>query len=321
MIGIGFDTSNYTTSVAWFDGAHGASGGRLLEVKEGALGLRQSDALFQHVKKLPLVLDELIEEDQLEFTAVGASIRPRSVEGSYMPCFLAGESAGRVLARTLQVPFYSFSHQEGHIAAAAWSADRMDLLDKPLLVWHLSGGTTELLLAGPDKNGGVIARRIGGSSDLSAGQLIDRAGVRLGLPFPAGKMLDTLSKNAARDFSFPVKVRDFTFSLSGMENRMNALLESGETPENIAGFVLRTVAHAVEEASLQAMRAYPGLPLLCSGGVSSNSLIRHVLTTSCKALFAAPAYSRDNAMGIAVLTFRRWKTEGNPANKADNTES
>ncbi|MDD4716152.1 MAG: DNA-binding protein [Oscillospiraceae bacterium] len=308
MIGLGFDTSNYTTSAAWFDGSQGGSRGRLLEVKEGALGLRQSDSLFQHVKQLPFVVNELMGNDNLDISAVGASTRPRSVEGSYMPCFLAGASAGRVLAGVLQVPFYSFSHQEGHIAAAAWSAGRMDLLDRLHLAWHLSGGTTELLLVEPVPEGGVNAMRIGGSDDLSAGQLIDRAGVRLGFSFPAGKTLDVLSQKAEKKAPFPVKVRNLTFSLSGVENQINALIESGGSGETVAYFVLNTIARAVETATKQAMIAYPGLPLLCSGGVSANSFIRRVLLPY-GAIFAAPDYARDNAMGVAVLTCRRWNTE------------
>ena len=169
---LGLDTSNYTTSAAWFDGTGGDNTGKLLEVPQGALGLRQSEALFQHVKRLPAILEDLKAADLPRvLTAIGASTRPREVEGSYMPCFLAGESQGKAMASVLEVPFYACSHQQGHIAAAAWSAGRMDLLDQPHLVWHLSGGTTELLYVVPD-GAMVQATCIGGTSDISAGQLV-----------------------------------------------------------------------------------------------------------------------------------------------------
>ena len=175
MIALGFDTSNYTTSCAWFDGTTGENSGRLLEVKSGELGLRQSDALFQHVRRLPDIAGELSIPG--EIGSVGASTRPRAVDGSYMPCFLAGESQAKVLSKALDVPFYAFSHQQGHLAAVLWSACRMDLLEHEFLAWHLSGGTTELLLVRP----GLRAEKIGGTRDLSAGQLIDRTGQLLGL--------------------------------------------------------------------------------------------------------------------------------------------
>ena len=143
MRALGIDTSNYTTSAAVFDGSGGYNAGRLLEVRPGELGLRQSDALFQHIKHLPGRFAELQAEGWLTgLSAVGASTRPRAVEGSYMPCFLAGEGQGRTLADALGVPFYAVSHQQGHIAAAAWSAGRLELLDRPMLAWHLSGGTS-----------------------------------------------------------------------------------------------------------------------------------------------------------------------------------
>ena len=163
---LGLDTSNYTTSAAVFDGTGGTNAGRLLEVAEGSLGLRQSDALFQHVKRLPALFAALREQGELhDIAAVAASTRPRAVEGSYMPCFLAGEGQGRALADTLGVPFYAVSHQQGHLAAAAWSAGRMELLDRPFLAWHLSGGTTELLHVVPD-GANVRAEKLGGTSDI-----------------------------------------------------------------------------------------------------------------------------------------------------------
>ena len=117
---LGLDTSNYTTSAAWFDGTGGDNTGKLLEVPQGALGLRQSEALFQHVKRLPAILEDLKAAGLPRvLTAIGASTRPREVEGSYMPCFLAGEAQGKAMASVLEVPFYACSHQQGHIADAA----------------------------------------------------------------------------------------------------------------------------------------------------------------------------------------------------------
>ena len=303
---LGLDTSNYTTSAALFDGAVGENLGRLLEVRSGERGLRQSEALFQHVKRMPQILEELLRESP-DIRAVGASTRPRAVEGSYMPCFLAGESHGRGIAAALGVPFYPHSHQEGHLAAAAWSAGRLDLLDTPFLAWHLSGGTTELLLVKP-KGYTVAAEIIGGTSDLSAGQLIDRTGVLLGLQFPAGKALDGLYPQADTCYEPSVKLNDLTFSLSGMENRVKGLMEEGACPANVARFAIDAVSNVVCRATQEARRRYPGLPVLCSGGVASNTRLRAALS---EAVFAQPQYSTDNAMGAAILTWRAAQKEGN----------
>jgi len=207
------------------------------------------------------------------------------------------------MAALLDVPFFAVSHQQGHLAAAAWSAGRMELLDAPFLAWHLSGGTTELLYVEPD-GVNVNAKRIGGTTDISAGQLIDRTGVLLGLSFPAGRALDELSGQSQSGERSPVKVRDMEFSLSGVENQVKALAEKGSDPADIARFVVVTVADTVRRATAEAQNQYPGLPLLCSGGVASNSRLRYVLTEFCQAVFAEPKYSTDNAMGVAILAHR-----------------
>lgn len=300
---LGIDTSNYTTSAAVYrsDGT-GQNDSRLLEVEKGGLGLRQSDALFQHIKWLPERFQALNEAGFLtEIQAVGASTRPRAVEGSYMPCFLAGASQGEVLAKTLQVPFYGFSHQQGHIAAACWSARQLALLDQPMLAWHLSGGTTELLMVAPE-NGTVRAARVGGTTDLSAGQLIDRTGKILKLDFPAGKALDKLAGETDKKDRFRVRLDGLNFSFSGMENQVQKLVQKGKQPSEIARFVLLSIASLVRRATDKAKLLYPGLPVLCSGGVASNRILRAFLYD---AIFAEPAFSTDNAMGIAILTERR----------------
>ena len=300
---LGIDTSNYATSLAVFDtaGEVVCAKKRFLPVKEGQLGLRQSDALFHHTAALPEMLKELSGEfDLTQISAVGVSEKPRPVEGSYMPCFLAGESQGRGIADTLGVPFFPCAHQQGHIAAAAWSAGRPDLLDRPHLAWHLSGGTTELLYVQPD-GVSVWAQKLGGTSDISAGQLIDRTGQLLGLPFPAGKALDGLYGQADVCQNYTVKINDLTFSLSGMENKVRELVERGTPPANVARFVVDTVVKAVLRTTDKALEQYPGLPVLCSGGVASNSALRAALRD---AVFAPPQYSTDNALGVAILARR-----------------
>ena len=300
---IGFDTSNYTTSIAYFDGVQGENVSQLLPVKEGELGLRQSDAVFHHTKSLPDLSDRLFSRlENKEIRTVGVSTRPRAVEGSYMPCFMVGYSHAKLLADALGVPLFTCSHQQGHVAAALWSAGRMDLMDTPHLAWHLSGGTTELLLVTPSgKN--VDCQVIGGTTDISAGQLIDRTGVMLGLPFPAGKSLDNLSQSAEKSDFFRVKCQDMHFSLSGVQNKVQQYFSAGNAPADTAAYALRSVISAVVQATRQAQKAYPGLPVVFSGGVASNSLLRSE-TADLHPVFAEPRFSTDNAMGVAILTQR-----------------
>ena len=305
MICIGFDTSNYTTSCAAFDGQRGEMFSRLLDVRPGELGLRQSEALLSHVKRLPELSDRLFACIRTgEIGAVAVSTRPRAVEGSYMPCFLAGESQARVLASALRVPLVEVSHQQGHIAAVLWSADRMDLLGGRFLAWHLSGGTTELLLV-DSSDGTVRCEKLGGTTDISAGQLIDRTGQMLGLDFPAGKALDALAAETAGERDcFPVKVKGFEFSFSGLENKVREFRDAHpDQPGKTAAYALRSVCRAVRQATRNARREYP-LPVLFSGGVASNSMLRSVMA-DLDPVFGTPACSTDNALGVAVLGWLR----------------
>ena len=297
---LGIDTSNYTTSAAAFDGRDGVNRSRLLDVAPGQLGLRQSDALFSHVKRLPALMEQLFSAiSPGEIQAVAVSTRPRAVEGSYMPCFLAGVAVAKSLAAALGVPCHEVSHQQGHVAAALWSAGRMDLMDKPHLAWHLSGGTTELLSITPEgKN--VRAEKIGGTSDISAGQIMDRTGKLLALPFPAGKALDQLSQGVDVK-PFRVKTQGLTFSLSGLENQVAAFYQRTNSPEETAAFAVSSVCDVVLRTTREAQKQYPGLEVVFSGGVASNLTLRRVCGFG---VFAAPQFSTDNAMGVAVLAER-----------------
>lgn len=300
---IGIDTSNYTTSIAYFDGVRGEYCSRLLPVKQGDLGLRQSDAVFAHIKSLPELSGRLFSHVQKEnITAIGVSTRPRAVEGSYMPCFMVGYSHAKLLADMLNVPLVEVSHQQGHVAASLWSAGCMELMEYPHLAWHLSGGTTELLLVEPEgKN--VKCTKIGGTTDISAGQLIDRTGQLLQLPFPSGRHLDALSQDAVLKETFKVKCTNMAFSLSGVQNKVQQFHSTHGNDRETAAYALRCVAKAVFLATEQALMAYPGLRVVFSGGVASNSLLRSVLSP-LNPVFSQPQYSTDNAMGVAVLTKR-----------------
>ena len=303
MCVIGFDTSNYTTSISWFDGKCGENVSRLLPVKEGELGLRQSDAVFHHTKSLPELSGRLFSHVSAnEIKAVGVSTRPRAVEGSYMPCFMVGYSHAKLLSEALHVPLIECSHQQGHVAASLWSADRLELMDSPHLAWHLSGGTTELLLVEPQGRS-VQCTCIGGTSDISAGQLIDRTGQLLKLPFPSGKHLDALSKEADYAEFFKVKCSGLTFSLSGVQNKVQQYFDRNGDPAATAAYALGSVCHAVAAATKNAQKDYPGLPVVFSGGVASNSMLREQLAY-VDPIFAKPEFSTDNALGVAVLTYR-----------------
>lgn len=300
---LGIDTSNYTTSTALFhiEEQTVTQQKKLLPVKKGELGLRQSDAVFHHTQQLPDLLDALWSK-QYQPKAVGVSVRPRDLHGSYMPCFSVGAGTAKAIATTHHIPLHVFSHQGGHIAAALYGADCIKLLNNPFLAFHVSGGTTEAVLVSPDRESIFKAEIVSCSLDLKAGQAVDRVGGMLGLPFPAGKELEKL----ALQWNAPCKVKPTlkgnNFSLSGIENQCQKLLDSGHPKEEIARFCLDSILAALDAASQTLLNEYGNLPLLYAGGVMSNSIIRQAFTNKYGAYFAPPEFAADNAAGIAVLT-------------------
>lgn len=298
MITLGIDTSNYTTSAAVYNNGTVIHKRKLLPVKENCVGLRQSDAVFLHTKQFAEVIRGLDIPKDIE--AVGVSDRPSSVEGSYMPCFLVGKTLADTIGKVNDIKVKYFTHQQGHIAAGLYSAGRLDLLEHSFLAVHLSGGTTELLLVKSDSQGPQITL-LGGSSDLKAGQAVDRVGNMLGLDFPAGKELERLALKSDAKFKIKPCVKSLSLSLSGVENQCSAMLKKGEPKENVALYCIKYISLTVCELIKNAMEIYPDLPILFVGGVMSDSIIREDLSFCENAVFATPQLSSDNACGAAVL--------------------
>lgn len=310
---IGLDTSCYTTSAAAVDenGRILISLRRLLPVPQGQRGLRQSEAVFAHVRQLPELLTELGKVTApYEIAAVCASRKPRDGEESYMPVFLAGDAHGRGLAALLNIPFFAASHQAGHIRAAMVDSG----LEAPeFLALHLSGGTTEAL----HYRDGAITM-LGGTKDLHAGQLVDRVGVALGLPFPCGPCLEELARRGQAQSLLPVNMadEDLFCHLSGAETRALRWLKTGEkSPEDTAAeiydFLSRTVARLIAGAARRT-----GLTkALAAGGVASSALFRELvkkrlqkLDPQAEVYFGHPDYSGDNAAGVALIGLDHYKS-------------
>lgn len=293
MIFLGIDTSNYTSSMAVADDDAVIKNEKLiLKVDKGKKGLRQNDAVFAHVKNMPVLAERI---GVLQFDAIGYSAYPRDIEYSYMPCFETGVSVARCLASLYGIPSYPFSHQAGHIAAAIYSAEADKIKRNPFLAFHVSGGTTELLYI---KEGKITL--VGQTLDLNAGQVIDRTGLMLGLQFPCGAALEKLAENIAP--SKPkICVHGLDCNLSGVENKVTEMIKNGYTPEETAAYTIEFIKLTIDIMTKNALERFGTIPVLYAGGVMSNSIIRNYIKSKYNAYFAAPEYSCDNAAGIALL--------------------
>ena len=305
---LGIDTSNYTTSCALYDSETGeiTQQKKLLPVKEGQLGLRQSDAVFHHTAQLHSLFSDLVKDvDTKQIAAVGASNRPRPLKGSYMPCFTVGENTAKILSSALKIPLYTFSHQEGHIAAALYSAKREDLFDQKFLAFHVSGGTTEAVIA----NGsgcGFELEPAAKTLDLNAGQAVDRVGLMLGLKFPCGAELEKLALKNTEKIKVKPTLKGCDCCLSGVENLCQNHIKNGKSPEYTAAFCIEYIRSTLEEMTDRILEKYGDMPIVYAGGVMSNSIINNSFTEKYNAVFAQPVFSSDNAAGTACLCYRKF---------------
>ena len=318
---LGIDTSNYKTSAAVTDdeGTVIAERSVLLDVPEGKRGLRQSEAFFMHSNRLPAYLSALFKEaDPSLIAAIGVSERPRRVEGSYMPCFLAGLNAAEITGSALSVPVYRFSHQEGH--AAAVMEDGGPGGDEETIFFHLSGGTTEALRCRRDDRG-YDMEIIGGTLDISVGQLLDRFGVACDLPFPAGRFLDDAAYDAleASDFdtrgiSLPgimpkIKINDGYFNLSGAETRLMNAAPGISTKEELSSYCAELfikISDLLYREADHLSKRYGINRIVMAGGAASSRTVRRLLKDrkGLEITFGKPELSGDNAVGIARLASR-----------------
>lgn len=319
LVFLGIDTSNYTTSCAVAD-----ANGRIianikvpLPVKAGERGLRQSDALFAHIRNMPEcmsrikgVLDPMLS-DGARIAAIGYSAKPRNVEGSYMPCFLAGvacaEAMGAVASGARLIPL---SHQEGHVRAAIYSSGHDEILKAPFGAFHVSGGTTDLLYCRANGSSMEI-EHVGGSRDINAGQAIDRTGVLMGLRFPAGKELERISLEYDGEIKgVSVCVNGMDCNLSGLENKASDIYKKTQNMAYTGAYVFEFISKTLIKMTEAFLEKYGDIPIIYAGGVMSNAYIKKRLSSIGNTYFSEPEFSSDNAAGIALMARDRYIEEG-----------
>lgn len=312
MLTLGIDTSNYATSLAVVDTTRQevvCAKKRFLPVKHGELGLRQSDALFHHTAALPELFDELCREVALDtIAAIGVSEKPRPQQGSYMPCFLAGVSAASSAAAVHGVPLVKTTHQQGHIASALFGAQYRLNKHSKALMFHVSGGTTELLLI----QGHTVLEQLAGTLDLYAGQAVDRLGVLLGFDFPAGAQVSELAAACMEICKPKLAAKGVNCHYSGLQNQCETMLKQGRAPGYVAKYCLSYVAQALLHMLETAGKDYASLPVFFAGGVMGSTVIKGIILKQVnrEAYFVPPLFSSDNGIGTALIAAEEYRIDG-----------
>lgn len=310
---LGIDTSAYTTSIAIAEAATGkivSDLRRVLSVGKGQKGLRQQEAVFQHLKNF-IELYEQIDVDLSEINTVSVSSRPRNVEGSYMPVFTVGQNFGRTIAKTLNAEYLEYSHQENHIGAALIQCYKE--INRNILAIHISGGTTEFLHVNK-LNKGYEAEIIGGSRDITLGQLIDRIGTCMDFQFPCGYHMEKYLQDNTdiEKIKYPSITKNSFINLSGMENYYKNLYMSNKyNKASVVNSLFEYVSGCILNITEQLQPQYKFDAIIVTGGVASNNIVRDKITerfnSEVKLVFPSISNSSDNAVGNAYLPIiDRW---------------
>ena len=314
---IGIDTSCYTTSIAAISLEKSIILNEkiMLNVKENSNGLRQSEGVFQHINNLGELSEKLnYLHDNYNIVGVCVSKKPRPIENSYMPVFTVGYNFGKFMANSLNCKFYETTHQENHIEASLLNS-KINNRDRFLSV-HMSGGTTEILLLNRNKNSTEYNIEIvGGTKDISFGQLIDRIGVKLGYRFPAGKYIDKNAISCERKILNGLKtsVKDGYMNLSGLENQINKIIDS-EDCKYISKLLLEAVVRNMYKSLIYISKLYNINEVVFCGGVAASEYVRTNLSIKLRrekiySHFTKSEYSTDNACGCAIIGVDKYEIE------------
>lgn len=303
---LGIDTSAYTTSIGVVDefGHIVSNQKKILKVKNGQRGLRQQEAIFQHMMNFPELLDTVAQEVDLDrVSSIAVSTRPRNMDGSYMPVFKYGESQAQIMSRLLGVSLQKYSHQEGHIGSALLEEER-----KNFISIHISGGTTEVLSVSV-RESEIAIDIIGETKDISLGQLIDRIGVKMGFEFPAGKSMENSAKSGHPiDLRLSKSITGLDVNLSGLESQMYRAIDSNEYSTScLCKALFEHVSDIISEIVVRAVGPRGEKNVYLVGGVSSNAIIRNRLSkiSGIELILPRADLSTDNGVGLAYLARRR----------------
>lgn len=214
-----------------------------------------------------------------------------------LPCLRVGSQVTKFLASKYNKPIIGVNHCIAHIEIARM----LTKLDDPLML-YVSGGNTQVVTY---ENGKYVV--FGETQDIGVGNLLDKTGRRLGIPFPAGPKIEELAKAGKTYIKMPYSIKGMDVSFSGIETSVSRILDK-HRPEDICFSLQETVFAMLIEASERAMAYCNKESLIIAGGVAANSRLNEMGAKMCEARGAKFArmdreYAGDNGAMIAYTGY------------------
>ncbi len=244
-----------------------------------------------------------------------------ATQGPGLPtALLVGFKAGQAFAFALRKPFIGIHHHEAHLYSPWIRSRSVAEFDQfqPNVSLIVSGGHTMLVHVESE----LKHRVLGGTIDDAAGECFDKAGKLMGLPYPAGPVIDRLAeKGNPKAFDFPRPLLNDTnddFSFSGLKTSIRyflrdhpALLENDQSIRDLCASVQAAIVEVLVKKTLRAAKRLDVKCVTASGGVTCNRALRTELARACERnqltlRLAEQSLCTDNAAMIGILAERKF---------------
>lgn len=264
-----------------------------------------------HVEVITACIEEALLEAEVtaeELTAVAVTYGPGLVGA-----LLVGISAAKAFAWANGLPLIPVNHMAGHLMAARAVKE----LEFPLLALLVSGGHTELVYVSEAGDYKIV----GETRDDAVGEAYDKVGRVMGLPYPAGRVIDELAHEGQDIYDFPramIKEDNLEFSFSGLKsafiNLYHNAQQKGETLSNtdLSASFQACVMDILMAKTKKALEQYPVKTLVVAGGVAANQGLRERLAaeiTDVEVIIPPLRLCGDNAGMIALAAVSEYNKE------------
>ncbi|CYU94454.1 tRNA (adenosine(37)-N6)-threonylcarbamoyltransferase complex transferase subunit TsaD [Streptococcus suis] len=264
-----------------------------------------------HVEVITACIEEALLEAEVtaeDLTAVAVTYGPGLVGA-----LLVGISAAKAFAWANGLPLIPVNHMAGHLMAARAVKE----LEFPLLALLVSGGHTELVYVSEAGDYKIV----GETRDDAVGEAYDKVGRVMGLPYPAGRVIDELAHEGQDIYNFPramIKEDNLEFSFSGLKSAfINLYHNAQQKGENLSNADLSAsfqacVMDILMAKTKKALEQYPVKTLVVAGGVAANQGLRERLAaeiTDVEVIIPPLRLCGDNAGMIALAAVSEYNKE------------
>lgn len=262
-----------------------------------------------HVELITACIEEALEEAGIEASEVSAVAVTQGP--GLVGALLVGIAAAKAFAWAHQLPLIPVNHMAGHLMAAQETEE----LTYPLMALLVSGGHTELVYVSEPGD----YRIIGETRDDAVGEAYDKVGRVMGLPYPAGRLIDELAHKGRDIHGFPramIREDSLDFSFSGLKSAFINLCHNAKqkdealAQEDLATSFQAAVLDILIAKTKKALSQYPVETLVVAGGVAANQGLRQRLSqelSDIKIIIPPLRLCGDNAGMIAMAAALEWE--------------